>query len=128
MSRVVSEWGPVTLKYEALLFRRDALPAIDLGFHVIDRVGRLDVELDGFTIQRLYEDVEEAKDRTRLDVALVAPITIVVASVMFAAATTATVIAIRNIATFVYLCARCERRQQFRVLKSGHRLRHKLCH
>ena len=42
---------------EALLVRRDALLVLDLLFHVVDRVRRLDVKRDGLARQRLDEDL-----------------------------------------------------------------------
>ncbi len=42
---------------QALLVRRDALLVLDLGLHVVDRVRRLDLQSDGLSGQRLYEDL-----------------------------------------------------------------------
>ena len=42
---------------EALLVRRDALLVLDLLLHVVDRVGRLDIQRDGLARQRLDEDL-----------------------------------------------------------------------
>ena len=44
-------------KDEALLVRRDALLVLDLLLHVLDRVGRLDVERDRLARQGLDEDL-----------------------------------------------------------------------
>ena len=49
---------------EALLVRRDALLVLDFLFHVVDRVGRLDVQRDGLARQRLDEDLR-ARGRFR---------------------------------------------------------------
>merc|ERR1719164_151932 len=45
---------------EALLVRGDALLVLDLLLHVVNRVGRLDVERDGLARQRLDEDLHAA--------------------------------------------------------------------
>ena len=42
---------------EALLVRRDALLVLDLLLHIINSVGRLDVQRDGLARQRLDEDL-----------------------------------------------------------------------
>ena len=42
---------------EALLIRRDALLVLDLLLHVVDRVGRLDVERDRLAREGLDEDL-----------------------------------------------------------------------
>merc|ERR1719434_644646 len=47
----------LTCKNQTLLVRRNALLVLDLGFHVVDGVGRLNVERDGFTRQRLHKDL-----------------------------------------------------------------------
>jgi len=44
-------------KDETLLVGRDALFILDFGFNVVDRVGRLDFEGNGFTRQSLDEDL-----------------------------------------------------------------------
>ena len=52
---------------EALLVRRDALLVLDLLFHVVDRVRRLDVERDGLARQRLDEDLRSGESSGRGD-------------------------------------------------------------
>jgi len=47
----------LTCKNQTLLVRRNALLVLDLGFHVVDGVGRLNVERNGFTRQRLHKDL-----------------------------------------------------------------------
>jgi len=42
---------------EALLIRWDAFLVLDLGLHVLDRIGRLNIEGDGLARQRLHEDL-----------------------------------------------------------------------
>jgi hypothetical protein len=42
---------------EALLIRRDALLVLDLLLHVLNRVGRLDVERDRLAGESLYKDL-----------------------------------------------------------------------
>jgi len=42
---------------QTLLIRRDALLVLDLGLHVLDRVGTLDIEGNGLTRQRLDENL-----------------------------------------------------------------------
>merc|ERR1712135_255067 len=42
---------------QTLLIRRDAFLILDLGFHVVNGVGRLNVQRDGFTRQRLDKDL-----------------------------------------------------------------------
>ena len=49
---------------QPLLVRRDALLVLDLLFHVVDRVRRLDVQRDGLARQRLDEDLR-ARGRCR---------------------------------------------------------------
>ena len=57
---------------QALLVGRDALLVLDLLFHVVDRVRRLDVERDGLARQRLDEDLR-ARGRFRAATARVLP-------------------------------------------------------
>jgi len=40
---------------KALLVRRDAFLVLNLGFHIIDRVARFDLEGDGLAREGLYE-------------------------------------------------------------------------
>ena len=47
---------------QALLVRRDALLVLDLLLHVVDRVGRLDVERDRLARQGLDEDLHAAAE------------------------------------------------------------------
>merc|ERR1712180_385474 len=42
---------------QPLLIRGDALLVLDLGFHILDGIGWLHLEGDGFTGQRLHEDL-----------------------------------------------------------------------
>jgi hypothetical protein len=42
---------------EPLLVRGDALLVLDLGFNVVDRVGRLDLERDRLAGERLDKDL-----------------------------------------------------------------------
>ena len=42
---------------EALLVRRDTLLVLDLRLHVINRVGRLDLQRNGLAGERLHEDL-----------------------------------------------------------------------
>ncbi len=44
-------------KDETLLIRGDALLILDLGLHVVNGVGRLDIEGDGLSGQSLHEDL-----------------------------------------------------------------------
>ena len=44
---------------EALLIRGDALLVLDLGLDVLDRVGRLHVERDGFAREGFDEDLHD---------------------------------------------------------------------
>merc|ERR1712180_30468 len=46
-----------TSKDQSLLIWRDALLILDLGFHVLNSVRRLDLESDGLSSQRLHEDL-----------------------------------------------------------------------
>merc|ERR1712182_68790 len=53
-------------KDETLLIGRNTFLVLYLGFHVIDRVARLDVQGDGFAGQSLHEDLHattEAQDK-----------------------------------------------------------------
>src|ERR1700723_986668 len=47
---------------EALLVGRDPFLVLDLRFDVVDCVGRLDLESDGFAGQRLHEDLHTATE------------------------------------------------------------------
>jgi hypothetical protein len=60
---------------EALLVRRDALLVLDLGLHIVDGVGRLNLEGDGLSGKGLHEDLhtstkaqDQVKGRLLLDV------------------------------------------------------------
>ena len=44
---------------QALQVGRNALPVLDLGLDVVDRVGRLDLEGDGLAGERLDEDLQD---------------------------------------------------------------------
>lgn len=44
-------------KDQALLIGRDAFLVLDLRFHVVDRVGRLDLQRDSLASERLDEDL-----------------------------------------------------------------------
>ena len=44
-------------KYKALLIGRDPFFVLDFGFYILDGVGWLDFESDGFTRQGLDEDL-----------------------------------------------------------------------
>jgi hypothetical protein len=46
---------------EALLVRRDALLVLDLGLHIVDGVGGLDLERDGLARQGLHEDLHGSR-------------------------------------------------------------------
>ncbi len=59
---VVIGKGPAVLKLlssenEALLIGRNSLLVLDLGLHVIDGIGRLDLEGDGLAGKGLHEDL-----------------------------------------------------------------------
>ena len=60
---------------EALLVRRDAFLVLDLGLHILDGVGLLDIEGDGLASEGLHEDLHataesehEVEGRLLLDV------------------------------------------------------------
>merc|ERR1711959_519450 len=61
---VVGESAPVlellASKDEALLVRRDAFLVLNLCLHVVDGVGRLDLEGDRLASERLHEDLHPA--------------------------------------------------------------------
>ena len=44
-------------KDQPLLVRRNALLVLDLGLHILDGVGRLDLKSDGLARQGLHEDL-----------------------------------------------------------------------
>ena len=46
---------------ETLLVWRDSLLVLDLGLHILDRIGRLDLEGDGLARQSLDEDLHRAE-------------------------------------------------------------------
>ena len=80
MDVVVGERAPAleqlfVRKDEALLGRGNALLVLDLGFHVVNGVGRLDIEGDGLASEGLHEDLHasaktkhQMKRRLLLDV------------------------------------------------------------
>ena len=49
---------------KALLVGRDALLVLDLLLHVVDRVGRLDIERDGLARESLDEDLRDKKSNS----------------------------------------------------------------
>lgn len=51
---------------KTLLIRRNSLLVLDLGLHVVDRIGRLDIECDCFTREGLDEDLHGDRYRTVL--------------------------------------------------------------
>merc|ERR1719184_196775 len=64
-----------TSEDQSLLIRRDALLVLDLGLHILNGIGRLNLEGDGFTGQCLHEDLhtssqsqDKMKSRLLLDV------------------------------------------------------------
>ena len=66
---VVVAQGPSVLELlpredKPLLVWRNALLVLDFLFHVVDRVGRLDIQRDGLARQRLDEDLR-ARGRFR---------------------------------------------------------------
>ena len=50
----------LTGKNESLLIRGDSLFILNLGFHVLDGVGRLNLQSDGFASQSLDEDLHSS--------------------------------------------------------------------
>jgi len=66
-----------TSEDEALLVRRDTLLVLDLSLHVVDRIGRLDLECDGLAGQRFHKNLhpatkteDEVESRLLLDVVI----------------------------------------------------------
>lgn len=47
----------LTRKDETLLIRRNAFLVLNLGFHILDRVGRLDIERNGFAREGLDKNL-----------------------------------------------------------------------
>ena len=60
LSPTLSSLILLTCEDEALLVGRNALLVLDLGLHVVDRVGGLDLERDGLAGERLDEDLHAA--------------------------------------------------------------------
>jgi len=58
---------------QALLVGRDALLVLDLGLHVVNRIGRLDLQRDGLASKRLNEDLHGAEERELRSLAVEGP-------------------------------------------------------